>query len=86
MASQFVTSHSAMVQLQENLVHEQNLFLSLLGSVWRRVSPELLHLHLDVLHVPHDHSLCFHSAGSLRHAACYLQPEGCKWECNWECN
>lgn len=45
MASHFVTSHSAMVQLQENLVHEQNLFLSLLGSIWRRVSQVLLHLH-----------------------------------------
>lgn len=38
MASQFVTSHAAMLQLQENLLQEQNLFVSLLGSVWRRVS------------------------------------------------
>lgn len=36
MASQFVTSHAAMQQLQENLLQEQNLLISLLGSVWRR--------------------------------------------------
>lgn len=38
MASQFVTSQSALQQLQENLKQEQNLFISLLGSLWRRVS------------------------------------------------
>ena len=43
-AGQFVTSQSAMQQLQENLLQEQNLFISLLGSMWRRVSPVLLHV------------------------------------------
>ena len=38
MANQFATSQRAMLQLQENLVQEQNLFISLMGSVWRRVS------------------------------------------------
>lgn len=44
MASQFASSHSAMLQLQENMVQEQNLFISLLGSVWRRVSLVALHV------------------------------------------
>ncbi len=37
LANQFVTSHAAMRQMQETLVQEQNLFISLLGAVWRRV-------------------------------------------------
>ncbi len=37
LANQFVTSHAAMRQMQENMVQEQNLFISLLGAVWRRV-------------------------------------------------
>lgn len=37
LATQFVTSHAAMRQMQETLVQEQNLFISLLGAVWRRV-------------------------------------------------
>lgn len=36
LATQFVTSHAAMRQMQETLVQEQNLFISLLGAVWRR--------------------------------------------------
>lgn len=39
LANQFVTSHAAMRQMQETLVQEQNLFISLLGAVWRRVRP-----------------------------------------------
>ena len=43
-ASQFVTSHSAMQQLQEIMLQEQNLFISLMGSLWRRVSQVLMHV------------------------------------------
>ena len=39
LANQFVTSHAAIRQMQETLVQEQNLFISLLGAVWRRVRP-----------------------------------------------
>ncbi|DBA93376.1 TPA: hypothetical protein ACH3X2_003648 [Trebouxia sp. C0005] len=39
LANQFVTSHAAMRQLQQTMVQEQNLFISLLGAVWRRVRP-----------------------------------------------
>ncbi len=37
LANQFVTSHAAMRQMQETMMQEQNLFISLLGAVWRRV-------------------------------------------------
>lgn len=41
LANQFVTSHTAAQQLQENLVQEQNLFISLLGSIWRRTCTQM---------------------------------------------
>ncbi|KAL0033950.1 hypothetical protein WJX77_012326 [Trebouxia sp. C0004] len=36
LANQFVTSHAAMRQMQQTMLQEQNLFISLLGAVWRR--------------------------------------------------
>lgn len=39
LSSQFVSSQAAMLEMQETLLLEQNLYVSLLGSIWRRVSP-----------------------------------------------
>lgn len=39
LSQQFVASQTAMQELQEILRLEQTLFVSLLGSMWRRVSP-----------------------------------------------
>lgn len=65
-----------MLGLQETLMLEQNLYVSLLGSVWRKVCPQHAHdIHEEEV-IWHDFCACnFANAGASSH----VQATVCCW-------